>query len=240
MVRYLQLLITVSLGCRQARAFVTHSPRSHGFPKQKLHAPRSRPPTLAASTVSDAAQWHRQRRREMLRKYGDDIRPLESKAASQNLAVPLLVLGNLTLLGLSILAGRLSLLQTVLLSVFPGSILSLWQLQILHDNLHGSMWNKKSLRLLGGIPKSRLQEATLFWGSLPCVFGYYLYLKFGHLSHHSHVGDAQQASLKQLFASNQTDFEGKGSSWLGDEYCPSSSCSLQLPQTVTSCLLRTV
>jgi hypothetical protein len=96
----------------------------------------------------------------------------------------------------------------MLLSLFPGSILSLWQLQILHDNLHGSLWDKSSNQFLRKtIPKSKLQEATLFWGSLPCVFGYYLYLQFGHLSHHSHVGDAQQASLKQLFASNQTDFE---------------------------------
>lgn len=47
----------------------------------------------------------------------------------------------------------------------------------------------------------------LFWGSMPSVFGYYLYLKFGHLSHHSNVGDPTKASLKKLFDSDQVDFE---------------------------------
>jgi fatty acid desaturase len=156
--------------------------------------------------LSEAALWHKQRRKEMRQKYGDQIRSLETQSSSQALAFPLLVVGNLTLLGLSILSGHLSVWQVILLSIFPGSIFSLWQLQILHDNLHGSFWNKSKSKLWG-IPKSSLQEWTLVLGSLPCVFGYYLYLKFGHLSHHSHVGDFSKASLKQLFDSTDMDFE---------------------------------
>jgi fatty acid desaturase len=182
------------------------------------------------SLLSEAAQWHRQRRREMLQLYGDQIRPLERTASSQSIAVPLLLLANMTLLGLSIVCGlqNLSVGQTFLLSLFPGSILSLWQLQILHDALHGSLFEKSATRiqLFGGnnnnnnnknnrrgwswpifFSKAELQKATLFWGSLPCAFGYYLYLQFGHLSHHSNVGNAQQASLEQLFASDQVEFE---------------------------------
>ena len=39
------------------------------------------------------------------------------------------------------------------------------------------------------------------------VFGYYLYLKMGHLSHHQNVGDSNKASLAKLFDSDQTEFE---------------------------------
>ena len=178
-----------------------------------LCARRSRPFPIGRtaphfSTLSDAAQWHKKRRQEMLQKYGDTIRPLETQSSSQKLALPLLVSGNLALLCLSIVSGRiLSLPQVLVLAAFPGSVLSLWQLQILHDCLHGSLWTKSSKRIFGIVPKNKIQAATLFWGSLPCVFGYYLYLKFGHLSHHSNVGDAQKVSLKQLFESDQTDFE---------------------------------
>eukprot|EP00980_Cylindrotheca_fusiformis_P015793 scaffold4590_cov112-Cylindrotheca_fusiformis.AAC.11 len=42
---------------------------------------------------------------------------------------------------------------------------------------------------------------------MPSVFGYYLYLKFGHLSHHSNVGNQDQVSLARLFDSDQVDFE---------------------------------
>lgn len=200
------------LVCHPAASFVVPTNslgRSANAYDQQLHHSKEKTTSLnSAVALSDAALWHKQRRREMLHEYGDVIRPMETKSSSQKLAAPLLALTNLSLLSLSIFSGRLPISQVFMLSLFPGSILSLWQLQILHDNLHGSLWDKSSKRFLNkSITKSKLQEATLFWGSLPCVFGYYLYLQFGHLSHHSHVGDAQQASLKQLFASNQTNFE---------------------------------
>jgi len=42
---------------------------------------------------------------------------------------------------------------------------------------------------------------------MPSVFGYYLYLKYGHMTHHNNVGDSDTASLDKLFDSDRTDFE---------------------------------
>jgi fatty acid desaturase len=158
------------------------------------------------SSLSDASLWHRDRRKEMLAQFGDQIRHLEMKESSQKVALPILVAANLLLLGLSILSGRLPIYQVILLSIFPGSILSLWQLQILHDNLHGSLLDKSKSKLWG-VKKSRLQDVILFLGSMPSVFGYYLYLKRGHLTHHTNVGNKDSASLAQLFDSPSPDFE---------------------------------
>lgn len=132
----------------------------------------------------------------MLEKHSE-ILELEQET-SQWVGLPLLVGGNLVLLGLSIISGSLPLPAVFGLALFPGSILSLWQLQILHDCLHGTLLEK-------GPQKKDWQDRILFWGSLPCVFGYYLYLKYGHLTHHKNVGG--DASLLQLFDSAQTDFE---------------------------------
>lgn len=52
-----------------------------------------------------------------------------------------------------------------------------------------------------------LEEKILFWGSMPSIFGYYLYLKYGHLTHHTNLGDPSKASLEQLFDSDSTNFE---------------------------------
>jgi hypothetical protein len=155
---------------------------------------------------SDAARWHRDRRKEMISLYGGEIIPMEKASSSQNLALPTLLLGNSLLLCLSVLSARLPLYQVVLLSIFPGSIFSLWQLQILHDNLHGSLLHKSKLKIFG-MPKKHLQNIILFFGSMPSVFGYYLYLKRGHLTHHTNVGDKGSASLAQLFDSPSVDFE---------------------------------
>lgn len=157
-------------------------------------------------SFSDAAAWHRERRRLMLERYGSQLAPLERNACSQQVALPLLVATNLSLLALSITSGFLPAPFVVMLAAFPGSVLSLWQLQILHDALHGSMLNK-GRNTIWGIPKKHLQDRILFWGSMPSVFGYYLYLKYGHLSHHKNVGDPNQANLATLFHSDQADFE---------------------------------
>lgn len=150
------------------------------------------PPTPRKRTgMSRAAQWHQQRRKAMIQKYGDRILNLEQQS-SQNIGLPLLFLGNVTLLLLSIWCGSLPLPVVFGLAVFPGSILSLWQLQILHDCIHGTL------------VKRSWQQPLLFWGSMPSVFGYYLYLRYGHLTHHKSVGDS---TLLQLFDSSQTDFE---------------------------------
>ena len=190
----------------------------------KLHTARLRPLLVATTppvdgngnyvaepsspnpAISDAADWHRQRRKAMISKYGDQILQLERKESSQWVGVPLLILTNLSLLALSILSANLSVPAVVALALFPGSMFSLWQLQILHDCLHGSLFQKGATEIFG-MKRKDLQDQVLFWGSMPSVFGYYLYLKFGHLSHHSNVGDPDKASLAKLFDSNQEDFE---------------------------------
>jgi fatty acid desaturase len=140
----------------------------------------------------------------MLNKYGDAIASLE-KTSSWKIGFPLLLLANASLLGLSLLSGSLPIWGVILAAVFPGSMFSLWQLQILHDVVHGSFLNKQTTRTFG-IPHRKLQKRLLFWGSLPCFFGYYLYLKRGHLSHHNTVG-SPDVSLAQLFQSSAEDFE---------------------------------
>ncbi len=144
----------------------------------------------------------------MLHKYGKQIATLERDSSSNILALSLLSLSNMALFSLAILCGKLSPSQVALLALFPGSMFSLWTLQILHDCLHGSLLNKRQQKFLfGTIKRKDLQNAILFWGSMPSVFGYYLYLKYGHLTHHRSLGDPQAASLKQLFESSNTDFE---------------------------------
>ena len=142
----------------------------------------------------------------MLEKYGDQIRPLETDATSQAIGLPLLAVTCSSLLGLSILVGvqDWSVWSVVVLAYFPGSMFSLWQLQLLHDVLHGSMLDKRSSTSVGGIPKKQLQDKLLFWGSLPSFYGYYLYLKAGHLTHHSNLGEH---SLADVFLSDKPTFE---------------------------------
>ena len=61
--------------------------------------------------------------------------------------------------------------------------------------------------MFGKVKRRELQGTLMFWGSMPSVFGYYLYLKYGHLTHHKALGDAESSNLKQLFESDQKDFE---------------------------------
>jgi len=157
--------------------------------------------------LSSAAQWHRERRRQMIKRHGDQISSLERDASSQSIAVPLLAFANISLLLMSIWSGSLHPAKVLLLSL-PGSMLSLWQLQILHDCLHGSMFDKSRSKFGPfQIRRQALQDAVLFWGSMPSAFGYYLYLRYGHLTHHKNVGDPEKASLAKLFDSSEVDFE---------------------------------
>jgi fatty acid desaturase len=165
--------------------------------------------TSMPNKYSPAAHWHRERRKQILEKYGNQILPLERESSSQQVAFPLLILGNASLLVLALWSGIYgNLVQTLALAIFPGSMLSLWQLQILHDCLHGSLFQKGiDTTTKFGITRKKLQDRVLFWGSMPSVFGYYLYLRYGHLTHHMSVGDPAKASLAQLFDSSSKDFE---------------------------------
>eukprot|EP00529_Nitzschia_sp_RCC80_P012584 CAMPEP_0113445410 /NCGR_PEP_ID=MMETSP0014_2-20120614/3172_1 /TAXON_ID=2857 /ORGANISM="Nitzschia sp." /LENGTH=570 /DNA_ID=CAMNT_0000336461 /DNA_START=219 /DNA_END=1931 /DNA_ORIENTATION=- /assembly_acc=CAM_ASM_000159 len=184
-----------------------------GLDNNSNNMPSPPPPAGVAKSrpeeVSTASEWHRQRRKLMLEKYGDQIRPLETDATSQTMGLPLLALTCFSLLGLSILAGTqdLSIVSVIVLAYFPGSMFSLWQLQLLHDVLHGSMLDKRSqtIEVFGRqVPKKQVQDKLLFWGSLPCFYGYYLYLKAGHLTHHSNLGEH---SLADVFLSDKPTFE---------------------------------
>lgn len=155
------------------------------------------------SSVATVSAWHRERRREMLKTYGDKIAPLEREASSQWVGMPLLILSCTSLWGLAIMSGSLPVWAVVMLAAFPGSMFSLWQLQILHDVIHGSFFAKGKPNLWG-IPRKQLQDQLLFWASMPNIFGYYLYLKAGHLTHHKNTG---QHDLAELFASDAPDFE---------------------------------
>lgn len=42
---------------------------------------------------------------------------------------------------------------------------------------------------------------------MPSAFGYYLYLKYGHLTHHKSLGNPDSISLSQVFNSTKKDFE---------------------------------
>jgi fatty acid desaturase len=149
----------------------------------------------ASSSSSPAAMWHRRRRKLMMGEYREQIAPLE-RASSLPIGLPLLVFVNGALTVMACQSATWSLGQIVALAAFPGSVLSLWQLQILHDVLHGcfrlpTKWEDRLLRL----------------GSIPSVFGYYLYLKFGHLTHHKSLGSGDASNLKALFDSSRVDFE---------------------------------
>lgn len=125
-------------------------------------------PSPNSITDVNVSEWHRQRRREMMKLYGNEIAPLEREASSQAIGVPLLVATCASLWGLAIFSGGLAVWQVVLLAAFPGSILSLWQLQILHDVIHGSFF-PKGQSTVWGTPRNKLQDRVLFWASLPSV-----------------------------------------------------------------------
>jgi len=75
-----------------------------------------------------------------------------------------------------------------------GGTLSLWQFALLHDVKHGT----------AALPSKLSANDVLFAGSLPSLFGYYLYLRHGHLSHHKNFGTLP---LKALFDSEVSNFE---------------------------------
>ena len=166
----------------------------------------------ASSTSSAAAQWHNQRRKSIMAKYPEEIKTLEQQTHGLFVGLPLLVFSNVCLSLLAIKSASLSIPMIALIAI-PSSVFSLWQLQILHDALHSSLLPKPTLmtssRVMKKIIKHRksLQNFILYFGSIPSAFGYYLYLKYGHLTHHKSLGDSDKASLATLFNSTQKDFE---------------------------------
>jgi hypothetical protein len=186
------LLCFASMLVRYADAFTTNTFTVK--PKVSNCLYQSAIPAETTRNRATPSDWHRQRRREMISKYGDQITPLE-RDNSQWPGLPLLAIACTSLWSLAILSASLPVWGVFVMALFPGSMFSLWQLQLLHDVIHGVMFQK---------PNARLQDRVLFWGSMPSVFGYYLYLKAGHLSHHKNMG---QHSLAEVFDSPGKEFE---------------------------------
>jgi len=140
--------------------------------------------------TSVGAEWHFERRRAIIAAHPS----VKDLMGPDRRTLPLLFGANvLQLLCAAVVSPRLSwpLLTTLALSV--GGTLSLCQFAVLHDVIHGGVVTR-------GSSKSKL----LWFGSLPSVFGYFLYLQAGHLSHHAHMGTA---SLADTFESAKNGFE---------------------------------
>ena len=154
--------------------------------------------TLLASAVAPSAhprpttpsEWHRQRRAAILEVHPEVQRLTGREAAT----VPALVAINGAQLAASVAAAGLPSQELIPLAVLLGGTLSLWQFALLHDLKHGT----------ASLPRWASTNAVVFAGSLPALFGYYLYLRHGHLSHHRSFGSRP---LKELFDSEQEPFE---------------------------------
>lgn len=144
---------------------------------------------LEASSVSPA-RWHMQRRAAIL-----NAHPEVAKLASpEPLTLPLLAAVNSLQLVTCISCAHLPMPALVPTALLVGGTLSLWQFALLHDIKHGT----------ASLPSKWSANDVLFVGSQPSMFGYYLYLRYGHLSHHKNFGSS---SLKNLFDSEEVNFE---------------------------------
>lgn len=148
-----------------------------------------------------ASAWHLNRRRAILAKYPDllDKVTADLKEGGDKRTLPSLIAVNSLQLAIALQVGAehhqtFNTLQTCLLGATVGGTLSLWQFSLLHDIKHGGA------SLFPGISPN----LALFIGSQPSVFGYFLYLRFGHLSHHKDFGSK---SLKDSFDSTAVNFE---------------------------------
>ena len=152
------------------------------------------PPAIAppAATGITPSAWHRQRRAAILAEH-PEVRGLIGQDAR---TLPALALANVAQLGAAFGAGHAHLPPTVLLplGLLVGGTLSLWQFACLHDIKHGTATMNRGTKI----------NDVLFYGSMPSLFGYYLYLRYGHLSHHREFGTAP---IAQLFDSSQAEFE---------------------------------
>lgn len=181
---------------------------------------------------TSAAKWHRDRRRAMLQKYSSKIKPLEQDAHGMFVGLPLLLFSNVAITFMALLSAKLN-LSMILVTAWFGSIFSLWQLQILHDCLHGSLLPKHPItppassanshflqrsnqkvisslnNLVNRMIKNRgaVHSFLLKYGSMPSAFGYNLYLSHGHLTHHKNLGNPSTITLEALFDSKEKDFE---------------------------------
>lgn len=151
----------------------------------------------ASSTIASAprataspADWHRARRLEIL----EEAPAVRDLIGADRRSVPLLAAINAVQLGCAVSASHLPDGMLVPAALAVGSTLSLWSFALLHDVAHSTA------ELPAWLPRKR----ALFALSMPSVFGYFLYLRYGHLSHHKGFG---REPLSTLFDSEQAAFE---------------------------------
>ena len=143
------------------------------------------PTTPGATTTPNApatpARWHAQRRAAILRAH-PEVRELIGK---EPVSLPLLGASNVAQIACAVQLAHLPDVVHVPLAILVGGTLSLWQFTLLHDVLHNT----------AELPKGMRRNDVLFAGSLPALFGYFLYLRYGHLTHHKDFGSQSIATL---------------------------------------------
>ena len=143
-----------------------------------------------APAVVSPAKWHLSRRTQILSNH-PEVKELIGK---EEWTVPILAATNIAQVGCATAFAHLPAPVQVPLAILLGGTLSLWQFTLLHDVIHGT----------AALPKGVRRNDVLFAGSLPSLFGYYIYLRYGHLTHHKSFGGEPLAAL---FDSEQSDFE---------------------------------
>jgi fatty acid desaturase len=144
----------------------------------------------SAPAVVSPAKWHLSRRSQILSNH-PEVKELIGK---EEWTVPILAATNIAQVGCATAFAHLPAPVQLPLAILLGGTLSLWQFTLLHDVIHGT----------AALPKGVRRNDVLFAGSLPSLFGYYLYLRYGHLTHHKSFGGEPLAAL---FDSEQSDFE---------------------------------
>ena len=155
-----------------------------------LLAASGRVATTAPSVPVTPARWHTNRRNAILEAHPE----VEQLASPDPKTLPVLAACNAAQIGFALASAHLSTTALVPTGIIIGGTLSLWQFALLHDVKHGT----------AKLPDGISPNDVLFYCSLPSLFGYYLYLRYGHLSHHKEFG---QRPLRDLFNSKQANFE---------------------------------
>ena len=150
----------------------------------------SPPQTTATPPPATPAKWHLNRRAAILREHPE----ISKLIGREPLTLPALAFTNIAQIGCAVALSDLPTPALTVLAIFLGGTLSLWQFALLHDVKHGT----------AALPKGVRPDDVLFVGSLPSLFGYYLYLRYGHLTHHKDFG---RHPIKTLFDSEQSVFE---------------------------------
>lgn len=135
-------------------------------------------------------RWHLARRAAILEQHPEVGALLKPDGRT----LPSLVACNAAQLACALGFARAPAPVLVPLAILVGGTLSLWQFALLHDVRHGT----------AALPAGLRPSTVLFLGSLPSVFGYFLYLQFGHLTHHKDFG---RQPLRALFDSERSRFE---------------------------------